>query len=122
MPSNDRPSRRHILAGAGAALLSSCVPRDIAARSTEALDTSESIYSLTALKALTGQPAYGSVVLLGWWEPGDGGAGYFYWDPNSTRPGNDGTVVAPNGDPPAGRWIRLYSGPLHLDWFGANAT
>jgi hypothetical protein len=47
---------------------------------------------------------------------GDGGEGSFYYNAVSSATDNDGTVIAAA----VGRWIRLYSGPVNVKWFGAK--
>jgi hypothetical protein len=59
--------------------------------------------------------------LLGYYQPGDGGAGTFYWDNLSSEQVESGMVVSVNGIS-TGRWKRLYSGPVNICWFGAKAT
>lgn len=46
------------------------------------------------------------VYLRGYSAPGDGGQGTFYWSPNPTGPGNNTTIVVPNGAA-SGAWVRL---------------
>jgi hypothetical protein len=67
--------------------------------------------------------------VAGYYQPGDGGGGTFYWagsstcgavDPNANALPDNGTVFAPAGTATAGRWVRVYSGDLHLEWFGAR--
>ncbi|WP_118972351.1 glycosyl hydrolase family 28-related protein [Taibaiella koreensis] len=65
--------------------------------------------------------------LLGYYAPGDGGDGDFYWDNTSTEADNKGTVIACYLDPAdpttivnPGRWKRLYSGTINVRWFGAK--
>jgi hypothetical protein len=71
--------------------------------------------------------------VLGYLAPGDGGGGAFFWDGaftvdlNQWPDGEDGgIVIRPNGLQPsdAGRWRRVYDGPINVKWFGAqgNAT
>lgn len=59
--------------------------------------------------------------LLGYSGPGDRGGGEFYWDSASTETDNTGTVVKVNSIA-TGRWIRLYSGNIHANWFGIDGT
>lgn len=47
---------------------------------------------------------------------GDGGGGQWYWDSGSSTTADTGTCV---GASPAGRWKRIYSGPVNARWFGA---
>jgi len=67
------------------------------------------------------------VVARGYWHPGDGGGGLFFWrDPAdaSFEPADEdlGTVIVPTSEPPgAGYWQRNYSGPVNLRWFGKVA-
>lgn len=64
-------------------------------------------------------PGKGAAIVGGYSSVGDGGGGMFQWDPASIAPDDDGTIVAPNATV-AGRWIRMYSGPLNARWFGAG--
>jgi hypothetical protein len=61
----------------------------------------------------------GQIFLRGYYRPGDGGEGYFLWDPGSAAKDDGGTVIDPNTD--KGRWIRMTRGasvtPL---WWGAK--
>lgn len=70
---------------------------------------------------------------LGAWEAGDGGGGFFVWDPSPVPSGVSdvdlegvyntlGTVIRPRGVLPAeaGRWRRVYSGPVDIRWFRAE--
>jgi Right handed beta helix region len=63
-------------------------------------------------------------VLLGYFESGDGGWGVFFWHETSLEDDNGGTIIKPDGVPAstAGRWKRLYDGPLSVRWFGATAN
>ena len=51
--------------------------------------------------------------------PGDGGGGTFYWDAGSQATADGGTVIAP-ACRPRGRWIRPFTGPVSVKWFGAT--
>lgn len=73
--------------------------------------------SLAALRAYAGTPLPNETcMLLGYYTPGDGGGGDFYWDAVSTENDNNGTIV--KGSAATGRWKRLYSGDLFAAWFG----
>ncbi|HYO82892.1 MAG TPA: glycosyl hydrolase family 28-related protein [Bryobacteraceae bacterium] len=50
---------------------------------------------------------------------GDGGGGVFFWDPSTTAGENYGTTIVPTNSP-RGRWLRSYSGPLDVRYFGAK--
>jgi hypothetical protein len=58
-------------------------------------------------------------VAAGFWAPGDGGGGVFCWDSTSTTGDDGGTIIVPSN--PTGRWMRIYSGPINVAWFGAVA-
>jgi len=59
--------------------------------------------------------------VLGYVEPGDGGGGLFCFDPASMAAEDGGTVFAPDVSVP-GRWLRDWTGDLHVTWFGATAN
>jgi hypothetical protein len=50
---------------------------------------------------------------------GDGGGDEFYWNSTSTATDDDGTIVKLDTIT-IGRYIRLYSGPLNVKWFGVT--
>jgi Pectate lyase superfamily protein len=70
------------------------------------------------------------VIVQGYYEPGDGGGGHFFWDGSfcvdlSMFPkGEDfGTIIKPNSITDysiSGRWRRIFDGPLSSKWFGAR--
>lgn len=70
-----------------------------------ALDTSEMV---------AGQHA----TLSGYHAPGDGGEGLFVYDRNNRDADDGGTVIEP--DTGKGRWVRAFSGPVNIRWFGAR--
>ena len=73
--------------------------------------------------ASTPGPADGhaAAIVFGYSTPGDGGGGQFYWQLDGTPfpyyRTDQGTVFRV-GD--VGCWIRLYSGPVNVRWFGAK--
>jgi hypothetical protein len=81
--------------------------------------TERCVNSIADLKALTAG-AFHCVQLLGYYAPGDGGGGEFYWDASSAEPDNGGTIIIPASNPATGRWKRLVEGPLSVKWFGAK--
>jgi hypothetical protein len=66
-----------------------------------------------------------AAIVGGYWAIGDGGGGLFYWDTSSSSgdngvtPTQPGTIIVPTGST-SGRWIRIYSGPIDVKWFGAR--
>lgn len=68
---------------------------------------------------LRNAPTNGTVTTLGCLSAGDGGGGFWRWDAASTDIDNIGTVVLPTGLVGAGRWVRVYEGPVNAMWFGA---
>lgn len=78
--------------------------------------------SIVYLRSIT-SPATGDMVeLTGYYAPGDGGGGEFYWDPLSSLTDNNGTVIKPNSVLPTnpGRWLRVFQEPVNVQWFGAK--
>ncbi|GEP91800.1 Pectate lyase superfamily protein [Chitinophaga terrae (ex Kim and Jung 2007)] len=70
--------------------------------------------------------------VLGYYKPGDGGGGDFYWDATSNETPDYGTIfdtdtnavcetqtISPNL---TGRWKRLYNEPVNVKWFGARGN
>lgn len=82
------------------------------------LRTQQCVKSIAELKA-TSPGFVDSVSVLGYYSPGDGGAGIFYWDAAATEADNQGTVIEPV-PPASGRWKRMAAGPLSVKWFGAK--
>jgi len=76
----------------------------------------------TVFNLKSSAPSVGDVaILLGYNSPGDGGGGTFYWDSSSGLTDNGGTIFQLS-PPTAGRWIRIYSGPINVKWFGATGN
>ena len=69
--------------------------------------------------------SFSAAIAGGYWAIGDGGGGMFYWDTSSSSGDNGvtstqpGTIIVPNGST-SGRWVRIYSGPINVRWFGAR--
>lgn len=80
------------------------------------------IFSTIGLLKLTPGAANNDVAnVLGYYAPGDGGGGDFYWDDNSTADSDNGIVFQVSGIA-TGRWKRLFSGPVNVKWFGAQGN
>ena len=68
----------------------------------------------------------GQIFLRGYHRPGDGGGGYFLWDPGSTAKDDGGTVIDPTGNGAmvndnGGRWVRMTRAtPVTPLWWGAR--
>lgn len=73
--------------------------------------------SIAQLRALA---SGASVNVLGYYTPGDGGGGLFYYNVASTATDNGGTVIAPNSG--VGRWLRIAVANVFTPrMFGARA-
>ena len=81
--------------------------------------TGRCVNSVADLRALA-PGAFRCAELLGYYAPGDGGGGEFYWDASATEPNNGGTVIQPASNSPTGRWKRSVEGPINVKWFGAK--
>ena len=77
------------------------------------------VSTLADLRNSTGG-AEGEVIrMLGYAANGDGGGGEWFWSASSTAADDVGTIVDPSAAG-AGRWLRLFSGPVNVKWFGAK--
>jgi hypothetical protein len=74
------------------------------------------------LRGIVGSDALKALHVGGFWSLADSGGGSFYWDATDTTDDDLGTTVRPTAVDPSdpGRWKRIYSGALHVDWFGAR--
>jgi hypothetical protein len=79
-----------------------------------------SMSQFTTVAALKASVAPNIVVadVEGFNTPGDGGGGLFYFDPVSAVADDGCTIFAPGSG--GGRWFRIYSGAVNVDWCGAN--
>lgn len=57
----------------------------------------------------------------GYYNPGDGGGGHFYWDSVSTETDNGGTIIKVTSVA-TGRWKRIFGGAIDVKWFGAKGN
>lgn len=76
--------------------------------------------SMAALRAQNGSATSDFHHVLGYYEPGDGGGGDFFWNAAAVDPDNSGTIF--NTGNSVGRWERLFSGPINVKWFGARGN
>lgn len=58
--------------------------------------------------------------LMGYYGPGDGGGGFFYWSDTLNAADNGGTIIKPASVTGAGRWKRVIDQqtPVNVLWFG----
>ncbi len=73
-----------------------------------------------SIYSLVGETDGEQVVVAGYYRPGDGGGGNFYWDATSTDANDAAITILPTGHSGAGRWKRLYTGAISVRWFGAR--
>ncbi len=78
--------------------------------------------TISALRSYTTASANEFVNVLGYYTPGDGGGGNFFWDTTSPLANVDGgTILDVTGTATTpGRWKRLFSGEVNVKWFGAK--
>ncbi|MCF3111255.1 glycoside hydrolase family 55 protein [Niabella sp. CC-SYL272] len=75
------------------------------------------ITSISVLETTAGTTANELCTLLGYYAPGDGGGGDFYWEPTNTSGDNRGTIIVVAGQ---GRWLRADTNLFNVKWFGAK--
>lgn len=73
------------------------------------------VTNLAALKALVSRPQ--TVIMEYYSVAGDDGGGIFRWEAGSSTTADDGLVVQCTSGA-AGRYKRIYSGPINVCWFG----
>ena len=74
------------------------------------------------LRSTIGTVMSETVEALGYYNPGDGGGGNFYWDSGSTDPDDGGVIIDPSGGLSSGRWIRVLKDQISVKCFGASST
>jgi hypothetical protein len=77
--------------------------------------------SIAQLRLIDGTTASGSdraIFVRGYYDIGDGGGGWFYWDAASTATDNGGTIIQATGVV-TGRWIRVDTTRITDKMFGA---
>ena len=91
---------------------------DSAARGLAATALTTMVASISALQAYSGPL---NTINVNWYSTvGDNGGGMFVWHATSTATADGGTIVASTPRGSTGRWIRQYSGPVDIRWFGAQ--
>lgn len=75
------------------------------------------ITSISVLETTAGITANDLCNLLGYYAPGDGGGGDFYWQPANTTGDNRGTIIVVAS---LGRWLRADTNLFNVKWFGAK--
>ena len=83
------------------------------------VDRVATVETISDLKSYTGPED--AVIVQGYNTVGDGGGGEFYWDSTSTATADDGITIQATGVS-TGRWIRIYTGSVFVDWFGSTTT
>ena len=87
---------------------------------TAALTASVTVGTIATLKAISAPVAGVVYAVSGYYSPGDGGGGSFYWNVSDVTADNGGTVIQLNAGG-TGRWNRLLSsGEVDVAWFGAK--
>jgi hypothetical protein len=80
------------------------------------------VATIADLRGLTAGE-YSLVYVAGYWEENDGGGGWFNYSPNENEADNGGTVIAPNGSPATGRYLRnLENWEVSVQYFGATSS
>jgi len=81
--------------------------------------------SVTALRAFDNAgSAFSFALLLGHGSRGDGGGGLFWWTAGALPTGlaNDDGIILTSTAATTGYWMRLFSGPIDVRWFGAKGN
>lgn len=76
--------------------------------------------NVASLRSTQGSKAGTIAILGGYWDRGDGGGGLFYWDHTLVPADDNGGTVIAYCTGTEGGWVRLYSGPINVKWFGAK--
>lgn len=85
------------------------------------LEALSSFDNIADLRAISETPVNGDTYpVLGYYTPGDGGGGQFYWDAASTETDNGGTIIKVTSIT-TGRWLRLESDTINALQWGAVA-
>ncbi|HVI45305.1 MAG TPA: glycosyl hydrolase family 28-related protein [Chitinophaga sp.] len=76
--------------------------------------------SINALRGNTSLPQPNEVMdVLGYYNPGDGGGGKFYWVPAIQDADNSATIIKQD-NVADGRWKRVIEDVINVKWFGAK--
>lgn len=61
------------------------------------------------------------VYVTGYYQPNDGGGGFFYWDATNTSSDNRGTIIKSKVTT-TGCWVRIWYDEVRVKWFGATGN
>src|SRR5213594_3855883 len=78
---------------------------DLSQQAEASSPPSTTVNSMAELRTLGAASGWKSVLLNGYYSPGDGAGGHFYWDASSTAADDGGVTIWPNGTA-QGRWKR----------------
>lgn len=81
----------------------------------------KTVSSMAALRLVSGAEDGQTIALSGYSSENDGGGGIFVWNATSTTADDGGTIIAPTGVG-TGRWYRVFTGDVWVNWFGADPT
>lgn len=111
--------------GAGITVLSGgtgAVARNVQAKASDWLHAADWGGTNTVIGTLLAHPGTRSgqqIITSGFWAPRLGAGGLWVWDATSTATHNYATIVKPTDTSGAGRWHKLFSGPMSVRDFGA---
>lgn len=100
-------------------------PRESTA-SIQFLDVSgalQVVENIDALRSIAGNSGRDYIAVKFHTADGDGGGGNFYWEAGAapgTYVDNGGTVIVPNGGDGSSAWVRVFSGGVYVEYFGAK--
>jgi len=78
--------------------------------------------TVNSIAELRTVPIADLVQVTGYYMPGDGGGGAFFWNATATEPDDGGLYILPNGYVGAGRWQRIVEGDVYqAAWWGAKS-
>ena len=77
--------------------------------------------SIAELTGTIGSSREPIVFVTGYASQGDGGEGMFVWKENGSQADADGGCIVQGGGS-IGTWVRAFSGPINVLWYGASRT
>jgi hypothetical protein len=85
----------------------------------------QGLNNIADLRAVTSPTNEQKMYVMGYYAPGDGGGGLFYYESASTEADNNGTIIKPTSVTGAGRWKRadvVSSIYVNARWFGVRGN